>query len=117
MPALVRGALMATKRQIEAYEKRLAKIEQGSQITVECIGAVVTAWPEPALPETVEGTLLGYTHKRAVGLFGDRIQTDVVLCTACAHKRGDCGPGAEVVLKDVLLHSIVRNGSRAEVPS
>lgn len=73
---------------------------------------MLTAWPNPSEPETVEGTLLAFTHKRAMGLFGDRIQTDVTICTACAHRRGDCGPDAEVTIEDVLLHSIERNADR-----
>lgn len=102
---------MATKRQVEAYEKRLAKIGSGSQLTVECIGAVLTVRPDPALPETVSGTLVGYTHRQAVGLLGLRVVTDVTICTACAHKRGDCdAPGAELTIDDALIDRIERNG-------
>ena len=100
---------MASQRQIASYENRLAKIDRGTGITAECIGAVLTAYPDPGSDDTIAGTLIGFTHKRAMGLFGARIQTDVTICTACAHQRGDCSEKTEVTLTDVLLHSVARN--------
>jgi hypothetical protein len=106
---------MATKREIEAYRKRLARIggaiNPGAQLTSECLYAVVTYLDEFGGEEKV-GTLVGYSHRIGQGLFGPRVVTDITVCTDCAHRKGRCGPDFEVTATDVAVLEVVRNGDR-----
>src|SRR5688500_16337980 len=99
---------MATKRQIEAYEKRLAKIDSTGDLTAECIGAVVAVFVAPyGKDDYLEGTLTEFTHRLGLGLLGQSLLTDVVLYTACAHQRGDCDASdAKVAIKGAVFRSI-----------
>jgi hypothetical protein len=80
---------MATKKQIDAYRRRLSKIDTGSKLTAECVGAVFYGGIEAPMSADQEvGTILGVEHEQGWGLFGPTIWTRVKLCPACVHKRG-----------------------------
>lgn len=108
--------MSATKRQIDAYRVRLAKINAAEGLTTECIGAVVTVYVDPGCNVEVTGTLSGFTHRLGFGLFGQRIVTDVSLCLGCVHKPGGnaCNE-PETSYADVALVEVVRNGDREPV--
>lgn len=100
---------MATLRQIDAYRRRLAKITGTAQLTTECLGAVVQVGNVEADP--VLGTLVSFTQRQRVGLFGMQLATDVVLCPTCVGRSADCSRDDEIQLKDVWLLTITRNAT------
>ena len=100
---------MATRRQVQAYQRRLAKIDSGTRLTAECLNAVVTFLTLRGADE-VTGTLVSYTHRLGFGLLGPRVVTDVRICTECIDQNGDCPDVATLpVHEDIALLSIRRN--------
>lgn len=75
---------MITDRQIDAYRRRLAKIEKAFGLTGECLDAVI-AWADFVEGEPVVccGTLVEFRIYTGVGLFGPTRYVDVTICTAC----------------------------------
>lgn len=101
---------MATKKALDAYRARLAKIDDLTKLTSECLGAVFTGGTAGYDDEdAVTGTLMSIRHSMGIGLFGPTIYTFVKLCPACAHQKSTgCIEGEEV--QATWLDSIVRNG-------
>lgn len=107
--------MTATKRQLDAYRNRLSKIEHASQLTAECVGAVVEVWDLSDGETPIVGTLTSYTHRISMGLLGDSLLTDITVCTACAHRPGDCSDATVREVAGAILREIVRNGDRKGV--
>ena len=99
---------MATKKQIDAYRARLAKIDDQNKLTHESLGAVFTGGVAGE-PDPVIGTLMSIRHSMGMGLFGPTTYTYVKLCPACAHQKSTgCIDPEEVMV--TWLDSVVRNG-------
>ena len=103
---------MTDTRKLDAYRRRLEKIQTAAGLTSECIGAVAEVGAGGPGEGSVKGTLVSYTHRLGAGLFGPRLMTDVTLCPECAHRKGECDPANEVTVEDAVLLEIVRNGDR-----
>lgn len=105
---------MPSKRKIEAYRKRLAKISAkdnpGRHLTSDCLYAVVT-YCDLEDQEHRQGTLVGFGQRVAGGLFGPRVATDITVCTACVHQSGGnrCDD-SEISVRDVAVLEVRRNG-------
>lgn len=99
-----------TKRQIDAYRRRLAKIKRCEQISVEALHAVLTAVARDG--RTVVGTIVAMKHEIGYGIFGPTIVSAVKLCPDCVHKVGRLckSPDALEWVDIVLVESVVRNG-------
>jgi hypothetical protein len=105
---------MASKRKIDAYRKRLAKISSkrlpAHHLTADCIGAVVSYW-ELGDHEVRHGTLTGFAYRMGVGLLGPRLMVDITVCTACVHQRGGSAcEASEITIVDAAISDIRRNG-------
>ena len=107
-----------TKRQIDAYRRKLAKIEGAHELSPIAFNAVVSVWVYGQGDDPIVGTLVAVRHEIGVGLFGQSIETYVKLCPECVHKRGaNCKRPAELEWLHVLgLESVVRNGDKEVTP-
>ncbi len=89
---------MTTKRQIEAYRNRLAKITVPAQLTLECINAVMvqangTITGGTGAPCVATGTIVALQYDVREGLLGPAIRVQIKLCTRCVDVRsGNCAP-------------------------
>ena len=89
---------MATARQIEAYRKRLAKITAPTQLTPECINAVMeqangVITGGTGAPYATTGTIAALQYDVREGMFGPAIRVQVKLCTKCVDQpSGNCIP-------------------------
>ncbi len=101
---------MASKRQLDAYRNRLAKISAGdAPLTPECLNAVVTVTDMSGQERT--GTLVQFTYRIAWGLLGPRTSLSVRLCPECVDRRGNCPRASDLpILDDVSVVTIRRNG-------
>lgn len=113
--------MAASKRQVDAYRRRLAKITaaaDASLLTAECINAVATVEPLHGDRVRQTGTLVSYTHRLEVGILGAYIATDVRLCPFCVDRHSEQCPAEHAlpVIRDVVLYNIRRNGDGEQQP-
>ncbi|MDV8022315.1 hypothetical protein [Rhodococcus sp. IEGM 1330] len=108
---------MTTKRQIEAFDRRLAKVERADQLTSEMLGVEV----HYVLPgsDVVDGgfnsaLLVGFTHRIGVGLFGFMTFTDIVVAETPEAYAADRDSAWHVV--SAIVVSVTRWG-KDEVPA
>lgn len=98
---------MASKRDIERYERKLAKINLPRELDANCLGTVVTA-KCVGYNEPITGTLLRVEHRTGAGIVGVTVYTRVTLCPDCAHTRSpNCQP-----LEDLDLVWLERSPER-----
>ena len=105
--------MSATARQVDAYRRRLAKIDHSGDLTAECLNAVIAFEVNGLGGEQVTGTLVAYSHAFGPSIIfgGQRLVTDVRVCPDCAHRTANCRPDTELPWhRDVFLIEVRRNG-------
>ena len=96
-------------RDVERYDRKLAKISRARELSAEHLSAVVTA-KVAGYDELVTGTLVSVTQAVGAGLFGGPIiYTTVSLCPTCVDTQtpGTCEPLDD--LSVVWLEEVRRN--------
>ena len=112
---------MASRKQIEAYERKLAKIvTDGKPLDADCLMAVATVVytvvHSPGQDEQT-GTLVWFSQEIGYGLFGPRRIQSVRLCPSCVHHRpAEACPDVESlpIIRDALIVRLERNTDGAE---
>ena len=107
---------MASRKKIEAYERKLAKIAtEGKPLDADCLMSVATVY-NPADQEEHTGTLVWFSQEIGPGLFGlQRIQS-VRICPMCFHRRSDRCPPVEKlpVIRGAIVVRLERNTDGGE---
>jgi len=108
---------MASRRRIEAYERKLAKIAtEGKPLDADCLMAVATVYDFHEEDERT-GVLVGFSQEVAQGLWGPRRSQRIRLCPSCVHHRpAEACPSVESlpVIRDPLVLRLERNTDGTE---
>lgn len=97
---------MARKRDIEAYDRRVAAMRSERELEARDLGAIVTVHDSMRQAD-VTGVLVEVRHRIGVGLFGPAIYTGVTLCRGCLGP-GQCDNTDRVDIDTATLVSIRR---------
>ena len=108
---------MASRKKIEAYERKLAKIAtEGKPLDADCLMAAATVY-NPADQEEQTGTLVWVSQEIGLGFFGLRRIQSVRLCPSCIHHRpSEPCPAVESlpIIRDAIVVRLERNTDGSE---
>lgn len=107
---------MASRKKIEAYERKLAKIAtEGKPLDADCLMAAATVYNSEQGEQT--GTLVWFSQEVGYGLFGPRRVQSVRLCPSCVHHRpAEPCPNVESlpIIRGGIIVRLERNTDGAE---
>lgn len=98
---------MVRKRDIDAYDRRAAKMCSERELEARDLGAIVTVY-DAEHGRDVTGALVGFRHRIGVGLFGNAIWTDVTVCPECIGGH-TCTGSSDIDVRAATLVSIRRS--------
>ena len=108
---------MASRKKIEAYERKLAKIAtEGKPLDADCLMAAATVYDFHEKDERT-GTLVWFSQEIAQGFFGPRRSQRIRLCPSCfRHRPVEACPDVESlpIIRDPLIVRLERNTDGAE---